>query len=90
MKWVNVEVGPGSGTVIRLAGEVAQCPDCGRRGWYVFRLPPSKRLLVQCTWCDRIECPDGRPAPELSAYAVADQADDSVIHPLEAPGKEVD
>jgi hypothetical protein len=44
---------------------------------------------MQCSWCNRIECPDGKPAPELAAYAVADQADDSVTHPLEAPGKEV-
>jgi hypothetical protein len=88
MRWIKVDVGPGAGSTIRLAGEVAECPDCGRRSWYAFRLPPSKRILVQCAWCDRIECPDGRPAPELAAYALSAEAEGGVIHPLEQPGQE--
>lgn len=89
MQWIGVGIGPVAARVAPLQGTVAQCPDCGRREWFVFRLGASNRAYLQCCKCDRIETADGLPSEELELYALADAVDESVMHPLTMPGKVV-
>lgn len=88
MRWINVRIGPVAARVAPLQGTVAECPDCGRREWFAFRLGDTKRVYLQCCKCDRVETADGLPSAELSLYALAESVDDNVIHPLTMPGKE--
>ena len=89
MKWIEVPIGSDQSDRPRLRGQVAECPDCHRREWWVFRLAGDPQLYVQCLYCDRIETPDGRPVADLVAYALDPCHTQPVVHPLSVPGKEV-
>lgn len=89
MRWIQVPIGSNRDGRKGLDGVIAECPDCGRREWWFFRLSSSERFYLQCLHCDRIEAADGKPTAveQLEAYALA--AAEDVVHPLTAPGKEV-
>jgi hypothetical protein len=89
MRWIDVGIGPVAARVAPLKGRVAQCPDCGRREYYVFRLGSSPRIYMQCCKCDRVEAVDGKPSWDLECYALADAVDEGPIHPLTMPEMEV-
>lgn len=89
MKWIRVSIGSNQGRKRPLVGEVAQCPDCHRREWWLFRLAGDDQLFIQCLFCDRIETVDGAPSAQLEVYALAEADSDDVIHPFDAPGQEV-
>lgn len=89
MRWIEVPIGSDQARAKPLAGQVAECPDCGRREWWLFRMEVAPQLYVQCLYCDRIETADGTPVKTAVAYALQEAADQAVLHPLSVPGKEV-
>lgn len=89
MRWISVPAGEPPPSKKRLRVSVAECAGCGFRDWFVFQLPPSDRVFIQCQHCDLVESADGGASADLEFYALAVAAAEPVIHPLTVPGEEV-